>query len=360
MMEKLALPPRAESAAVARAAVASAPLDPVRLAEAQLMVTEVTANALRHARLRSDALLILTLDWDPSRVKVVLSHPAPAPIEAGKRGLGFTVIERLARRWGTEWEEGEARVWFEVRAAGTGAGLSELNDEEVLVRAGDDARLREEAVIRYQSLASSLARRFRGKGVSDPDLEQVALLGLINAITRFDPSIGAFEPFAVTTIQGELKRHLRDRAWSVRVPRSLKERSLLVAKTSERLAQELGRAVSPADVAADLDLTEEQVVEAIAANTAYRWESLDAPHEETGTTLAESVLEEEDWASRSEDWQELAGALRTLPPRERRLLYLRYYRDLTQSEIAAEMGISQMHVSRLLTRALDQLREIVD
>lgn len=360
MKETFSFPARAESAAAARSALTHAPLDPVRLAEAQLMVTEIAINALRHGRLPGEADLKVFLEWDPARVRVGLSHPAPGPIEVTNHGLGFSLIERLSRRWGTEWEGGEARVWFEVRAAGTAAGLSDLSDEELLVGAKDDAQFRDQAVSRYRGLAASLARRFRGKGIADSDLEQVALLGLINAITRFDPAIGAFEPFAVTTIQGELKRYLRDRAWSVRVPRSLQERSLLVGKTIEWLTQSLGRAVSAADVAAELDLTEEEVVEAIAANTAYRWESIDAPHEETGTTMAENLPDEEDWAARSEEWQELADAIRTLPPRERRLLYLRFYRDLTQSEIAAELGISQMHVSRLLTRALDQLRERVD
>jgi len=360
-MKRYSLPPRADSAAAVREAIAStARLDPVRLAEAQLMATELTANAIRHARLPMGAELELTVDADPARVRVGLTHPAPGPIDLTAKGIGFTVVERLARRWGTEWDSGVAEVWFEVRAAGTGAALTELSDDEILERSIEDPRIRDEAVARFQGMATSLARRFRGKGIPDADLEQVALLGLLNALARFDSSKGAFEPFAVTTIQGELKRHLRDKAWSVRVPRSLQERSLLVGRTAESLAQALGRAVLPADVAADLGISEEEVVEAIAANSAYRWESIDAPHEETGVTLAEAIHEDDDWASRSEEWQGLAEGIRSLPERERRLLYLRFYRDLTQTEIAEEMGMSQMHVSRLLARALDQLRESVD
>jgi RNA polymerase sigma-B factor len=102
------------------------------------------------------------------------------------------------------------------------------------------------------------------------------------------------------------------------------------------------------------------VVEAIAANSAYRWESIDAPNEETGTTLAETIREDDDWAVPSEDWHELSQGIRSLPARERRLIYLRFYQDLTQTEIAAQMGMSQMHVSRLLARALELLREKVE
>jgi RNA polymerase sigma-B factor len=218
---------------------------------------------------------------------------------------------------------------------------------------------RDEAINRFRNLASALARRFRGKGVADADLDQVALLGLVNAITRFDAEKGVFEPYATVTIEGELKRHLRDRAWSVRVPRGLQERSLLVGKSAEALTQSLGRPPLPQDIATDLDLTVEDVVEAIAANSAYRWESIYTPSE-TGVTLAETIHDDADWSINSDDWQGLAEGMRSLPDRERRLLYMRFYEDRTQTEIATEMGISQMHVSRLLAKALERLRGLVE
>jgi RNA polymerase sigma-B factor len=209
-------------------------------------------------------------------------------------------------------------------------------------------------------MAFGLARRFLGKGIPEADLTQVAMMALLSALNRYDPSKGAFEPFAAATIQGELKRHLRDKAWSVRVPRSLQERALLVGRTSERLAQTLGRAVLPADIASDLGISADEVVEAIAANSAYRWESIDAPHDESGFSIADVLSDEDDWASRSEDWQSLAKGIKALPAREQKILYLRFYRDLTQSEIADIMNISQMHVSRLLARALDRLRQVAE
>jgi RNA polymerase sigma-B factor len=323
------------------------------------MITELIANAINHAELPPAADLTMTVDSDPARVRVGLSHPYPVPIEAEPAGIGLMLVQRLARRWGIEWDDGTAEVWFEVRAAGTGAALTHLSDLEVLGRAMDDELYRDEAVSRFSGLAVGVSRRFRGKGVADSDLEQVALLGLINAMARFDPEKGAFEPFAVATIDGELKRALRDTAWSVKVPRSLQEKSLLVGKSSEALAQSLGRPAQAIDIAKDLDLTEEEVIEAMAANSAYRWESIDEPSPITGATLADTLGDDEDWAAASADWEELADGIRTLPPRDRRILYMRFYQDMTQSEIAGELGISQMHVSRILARALEQLRAVV-
>jgi len=354
------LPARAEAAAAARRTLAAnAPLDPLRLAEAQLMVSEVIANAVLHADLDEDAELTLAVEIDPAKVRVGVRHPATLAFDRQPAGLGFSLIDRLSRRWGIEWSDGAIEVWFEVRTAGTGLAVSDLSDDEVLARSLDDPTFRDEAIHRFQKLASALARRFKGKGVADADLEQVALLGLLNAITRFDPTKGAFEPYATVTIEGELKRHLRDRAWSVRVPRGLQERSLLVGKAAETLTQVLGRPALPDDIATDLGLAVEDVIEAIAANSAYRWESIYTPSE-TGVTLAETIHDESDWSMISEDWQGLAEGIRSLPARDRRLLYMRFYEDLTQTEIASEMGISQMHVSRLLTRALERLRELVE
>lgn len=358
-MNRFPLTARAESAAAARRIIASAPLDRVRLAEAQLMITELVANAIRHTGLDPTDSIFLSLDSDPARIRVGLSHPAAEPIGEVKPGWGFRLLGELARSWDHHWEAGILEVWFEVRAAGTGVALADLDDLEVLTRARTDPRCRDEAVTRYGGLAGALARRFRGKGEADSDLEQVALMGLLQAIIRYDPDRGSFEPFAAATILGELKRHLRDKAWSVRVPRGLQERSLLVGRTADALTQSLGRAAHPADIAAELGIGEDEVVEALAANSAYRWESIDLPHPETGSTLADQIHEEDDWAELAAEWHGLTEAIGQLPERESRILYLRFYRDLTQTEIAERLGISQMHVSRLLARALDKIRDHV-
>ncbi len=334
-------------------------LDPVCLAEAHVMVSELMANALDHGDLDESSEIEMLVDQDPTRVRVSIRHLAPGQPETDRRGMGLTVVERLARRWNMSCADGVFEVWFEVRSPGTAGAVINLADEEILERAKSDDAFRDEAFRRFRSFASGLAWRFNGKGVADKDLEQVALFGLLNAINRFDPTKGPFKPFAVVTIQGELKRYLRDRGWSVRVPRSLQERALLVADTGQFLSQTLSRNPTNADIAQELGISEQEVREAIAAKAAYRTESIDAKYEGSPGSLAEALIEDET-AIGSDEWEGLSEAIRSLPPREREMLYLRFYRDFTQAEIAEVMGMSQMHVSRLLSKATDRLRGIVE
>ena len=349
---------RPETAARARAAVAAAiKVDSVRLAEAQLLVTEVLANAVAHSQAKTFRLEVID---DVTGWRIELTHPSPEPLGDEPPGFGFRLLDRLARRWGHRYEAGNLTVWFEIRAAGTGAALADLEDVETLLRARDDSAMRDEAIRRFAGLAASMARRFRGKGIADADLEQVAMLGLMNAVNRFEPDKGAFEAFATATINGELKRYLRDRAWSVRVPRGLQELTLRVAKTSERMAQALGRSPTPGEIARDLDIAEEEVIEAIAANSAFHWESLVEPDPDTGLILADAIPGEPDLALLASDVVELTRGLEMLPERERNIVRLRFYEDLTQAEIADLLGISQMHVSRLLAKAMGRLRTVLE
>jgi RNA polymerase sigma-B factor len=349
---------RPETAARARAALAEAiKVDPIRMAEAQLLVTEVLANAVAHSQAKKFRLEVID---DVTGWRIELTHPSAEALGEDPPGFGFTLLDRLARRWGHRYEGGHLTVWFEVRGAGTGAAIADLEDVETLVRARDDAAMRDEAIRRFAGLASSMARRFRGKGVADADLEQVAMLGLMNAVNRFEPDKGAFEAFATATINGELKRYLRDRAWSVRVPRGLQELTLRVARTSEQMAQTLGRNPTPGEIARDLDIAEEEVIEAIAANSAFHWESLVEPDPDTGLVLADAIPGEPDLALSANDAVELTRGLELLPEREREIVRLRFYEDLTQAEIADLLGISQMHVSRLLAKALGRLRTVLE
>ncbi len=221
-----------------------------------------------------------------------------------------------------------------------------------------DAGARERLVHRFLPLAEHLALRFVGRGESREDLEQVARLGLVHAIDRFDPDRGVqFSTFATVTIVGELKRHFRDKGWSIRVPRTLQESALLVNRTAAELWQELGRAPTVDEVAARADLPSESVLEAMEAVQAYSTSSLEAPIGEDGATTGDLLGDDDPRFAVSEEWLAIAPRLRNLPARERRILYLRFFRDMTQAEIAAELGISQMHVSRLLTQTLATLRE---
>lgn len=219
-----------------------------------------------------------------------------------------------------------------------------------------DPQIREGLVRAHAGLARSVALGFMNRGEPYDDLFQVAQIGLLKAIERFDPEKGyAFSTFANATMSGELKRYFRDRAWALRTPRAVQELYLKVKDAADQLSQELGRSPSLAEVAAYTGGTEEQVIEAMEAGTNLRALSLDAtPDDDPG--LQVQVGTEETGFGIIEEHSLLAPLLARLPARERRILELRFGRGMTQSEVAAEVGLSQMHVSRLLARTLEQLR----
>jgi RNA polymerase sigma-B factor len=224
-----------------------------------------------------------------------------------------------------------------------------------------DERARDELVRRFLPLAEHLARRFAGRGEALDDLVQVASLGLLRSIDRFDPARGVqFATYASVTIVGELKRHFRDKGWSLRVPRSLQESAMVVNRTLATLWQELGRSPTVSEVARRADLSEDQVLEAMDAVQAYSTSSLDAPVGQEGTPMGELIGSQDDAFERSDGWASVAPAISRLPARERRILYLRFFEGRTQTEIAEDVGISQMHVSRLLAQTLARIRRESD
>ena len=230
---------------------------------------------------------------------------------------------------------------------------------ELFERLPGEPGLRDELVHRHRGLAEALARRFRGRGELE-DLTQVAMLALVKAVDRFDPARGVpFPAFASTTIVGELKRHLRDTVWAVRVPRSLQEVGLEVGRALEALTQRLGRSPTVPEVAEAIGRTEDEVLEGLEVGTALEAASLDAPIGDDDGPSREPATHD-DGLELAEEWVDVADAIRALPDRERRILHLRFFRSMSQSAIAAELGISQMHVSRLLARTLAQLRNEVE
>jgi RNA polymerase sigma-B factor len=234
------------------------------------------------------------------------------------------------------------------------------SDEEIaeLFRKLPDPGAREELAKEFLPLAEYFARRFSGRGEPVDDLTQTASLGLLNAIDRFDPERGVpFSTYAAATIVGELKRHFRDRGWALRVPRNVQETAILVNRTVSTLWQEMGRAPTVREIAASADIGEDDVLEALDALQAYTTDSLDAPTADATSTAAESIGAEDRSYEVSEEWLSLAPALRELPERERAILYLRFFEGRTQTEIADELGISQMHVSRLVSQSLEKLRQ---
>jgi RNA polymerase sigma-B factor len=218
-------------------------------------------------------------------------------------------------------------------------------------------QLRERLVEHHLPLVRYFARRYAGRGEPMDDLLQAGSIGLVKAVDRFDPGRGLeFSTYAAPTILGEIRRHFRDRTWAVHVHRSLQELTAEVTRCAGELTAELNRAPSVAELSARSGRTEEEVLEALDVATAYRTNSLDAPAGED-RTLGESLGGEDTALVDVEMHESLGPALATLPAREQRILQLRFYGNQTQSQIAAQLGISQMHVSRLLARTLRQLRE---
>jgi RNA polymerase sigma-B factor len=221
-----------------------------------------------------------------------------------------------------------------------------------------DRDLRNELVEEHMRLAEFLARRFAHRGEPLDDLRQVALVGLLKAVERFDPHRGlSFSSFATPTISGELKRHFRDRGWAVRVPRRVQELHLQLDRTMATLSQELGRPPTPAEIAERAGVLEEEVLEGMEAGSLYRLASLDGRPDDSGTGYGGRLGAADRELGAIEDRLAVEELLSALPDREQHIVYLRFFEGLTQSEIAERVGISQMHVSRLLSKSLEVLRD---
>lgn len=356
-MTSTSLPNNPASAAVARRYVrTNCTLDRMRLTEADLLVTELVANAYQHA----PDVEWIELSIDASQIngiRIAVSQPSATPLPKGDLGVGLTLVDRIARSWGHDFDGGRLSIWFVLRRPGTAALSPDLDDEQLLTGMGQDpASFSDELVRRHSDLAASIARRYRGKGIDDEDLEQVSLMALLKAIQRFDPTLGTLRPFAAVTISGELKKLLRDRAWALRVPRSLQEKTLAVTRAAGQMTQELERAPTAQEVAQRLDLAKEEVVEAMIAGQAYRAASIDKASDKSGLTLADRLQEIEPSLLNLEERMAIEEGIAQLPARTRHILHLRFNEDMTQSEIAEIMDISQMHVSRLLSAAMEDLR----
>jgi RNA polymerase sigma-B factor len=225
-----------------------------------------------------------------------------------------------------------------------------------------DPAVLEELVERFLPLARRLASRFRGGTEPFEDLVQVASVGLLNAITRFDPSRGfAFTSFATPTILGELKRHFRDRSWSVCVDRGAKDRAIVVERAIEQLTQREGRSPSVSEIAKWTELSAEKVIEAIEVGQAHRPHSLDKPvaPDADAVALLDCLGEYDTFYDVVEYAEAIARALDEFSPRDRLVLHLRFVEDMTQTEIAERIGVSQMHVFRILRSLLQRLRDQV-
>ena len=227
-----------------------------------------------------------------------------------------------------------------------------------------DPKVREKLILAHGNLVRYLARKFANRGEPLEDLTQVGMIGLINAIDRFDPDRGIrFATYATPTIVGEIRRHFRDRSWALKVPRRLQELSLAANKAIDNLTQELDRSPTVAEIASRLAVSEDEALEAMELRDLYDLPSLDSElgedSDDSRGVLADYVGEMDVAMEQFEHRARLNQALRSLPPRERQIIELRFFSNLSQTEVARRMSISQMHVSRLQQRALQRLRKLV-
>ncbi|SNQ45462.1 RNA polymerase sigma-F factor [Frankia canadensis] len=277
---------------------------------------------------------------DPAAHSAATGGSAPAA-EAGDQPTGEATTERSHSP-----DRAMARALF-VR-------LAELPEGDA-----ERAAMRDQLVRMHLPLVEYLARRFRNRGEPLDDLVQVATIGLIKSVDRFDPERGVeFSTYATPTIVGEIKRHFRDKGWAIRVPRRLQELKLSLTKATSELSQTLGRSPTVSEIARHLQMSEEDVLEGLESANAYSAVSLDAPDsgDDEAPAVADTLGVQDESLEGVEYRESLKPLLEKLPPREKRILLLRFFGNMTQSQIATELGISQMHVSRLLARTLAQLR----
>ncbi len=236
-----------------------------------------------------------------------------------------------------------------------------FRDPDVSEAERDGAR--EALVHLHLALVDHCARRFRNRGEPFEDLVQVGTIGLIKSVDRFDTDRGVeFSTYATPTIIGEIKRYFRDKGWAIRVPRRLQELRMQISASTAELTQSLGRSPTPRELAEAIGCSVEEIVEGMESSNAYATLSLDATDDsdDSGQSMLDAIGIDDEALAQVEIRESVKPLLESLPPREKTILLLRFFKNMTQSQIAAEIGVSQMHVSRLLTRTLDQLRESLE
>ena len=243
-------------------------------------------------------------------------------------------------------------------AAGKRPSDSTITELFEQYRRSNDRRLRNQLVEAHMGFGVHVARKYANRGVADDDLRQVAMLALVKAVDRFDPTRGVnFSTFAGRTVEGEIKRYFRDSTWAVRVPRPAKELHLRIRSAAEDMAHELRRSPTPRELAAYLGVSVDDVVMALGAAAAYSADRIEPPSDDDSSPDSRGILAEQESGYRmTEDRVFLKNLIKQLPEREQQIVRLRFFEELTQAEIAERVGISQMHVSRLLRKAFEQLR----
>ena len=329
---------------VVRAIVTDAPSS--RSVDAALLVSEVVT-------LMYDDDVSLTVRVEEVGRRVRITTATTGDGDYSEDEIATKLLDRLSDDWGDEAGE----IWFELEMVRRQT-LSHLSDEELFELAPVDRDARDEIFSRYEGWAASVANRYRRGGAHADDVGQAASIALVNAIDRFDLDFGVkFTTYARKTIIGTLKRYLRDTTWSVRVPRSLSDTTVELNRAVAELAQRLGRMPDANEMAEELGRPLEEVEDALEAQLAYNAKSVDAPiSEDDETNLLRVLGADDEQFDLADIWHSLEPLISDLQPQEQEVLFLRFFEDMTQSDIAEVVGVSQMQVSRLISRALDTLR----
>lgn len=329
---------------VVRAIITDAPAS--RSVDAALLASEVATLMYEE-----DVALAVRVEEVGRRVRITTS--TAGTFDQDIDDIVSTLLDRLSDGWGC----GQSETWFELEMVRRQT-LSHLPDEELFALARADRDARDEIFSRYEGWAASVANRYRRGGAHFDDVGQAASIALVNAIDRFDPDYGVkFTTYARKTIIGTLKRYLRDTTWSVRVPRSLSDTTVELNRARAELEQKLGRVPHATELAEELGRPLDDVDAALAAGMAYNAKSVDAPvSEDDETNLLRVLGSDDEQFDLADIWYSLSPLISDLEPQEREVLFLRFFEDMTQSDIAEVVGVSQMQVSRLITRALERLR----
>lgn len=326
--------------------------------DGEVVLSEVVREAVREGRFDGHGLW-LSADRPPGALHVEVTFPSQADFSVTDHDGVAGILEESTAAWGHHHEEGVTTVWFEITLPSSGWELELAEDADLVERMPVDDRAGDELVARYDPLIQRFASRYRRAGLEKDDLIQVGREALLGAVDRFEPSKGTFERFASRTIAGTLKKHLRDRGWAVRPPRGLQEMVLELRRTDRELTQSLGRAPTGEELSAATGRSLAEVERARAAEGAFDAGSLDEVVRPGGDTLGDRVAVIDGAMSRAPSWASVDTVLHRLPEREREIIRLRYFEDLTQREIADRVGLSQMHVSRLIRSSVAAMRREV-
>jgi RNA polymerase sigma-B factor len=325
--------------------------------DVELLTSEIVLWAIEEREFGADECLTVSADRPPGAIHIEVSFPHTQEMPPALSTFASDVIESRTAGWGRTVEDGSVTVWFEVALPSARWELEVADDRDLIEQMAIDPRAGAELAERYEPLIRRLIARYRRSGLEADDLYQVGQEALLGAAARFDPSLGSFERYVSRTISGTLKKHLRDRGWSVRPPRGLQELILEQREVEQQLEQRLGRPPTITEVAEESGRLPEEIERARRAATAFESESLDRPLDPEDGGHGRELGGTDTAMSRAAGWAVVDTAMAALPDREREIVRLRYFEDLSQRQIAARVGLSQMHVSRLLRLSIDEMRE---